>query len=71
MYHEVWRIERDFLYDPNAHGLDLAAAEKLYARYLDGIAGRDDLNVLLREGLGNLVLGHTRAYGGASPRRRR
>ena len=25
MYHEVWRIERDFLYDPNLHGLDLAA----------------------------------------------
>ena len=39
MYHEVWRIERDFLYDPHAHGLDLAAAEKLYARYLDGHRG--------------------------------
>ena len=39
MYHEVWRIERDFLYDPNAHGLDLEAAEKLYAPFLDGIAG--------------------------------
>ena len=23
MYHEVWRIQRDFLYDPNFHGLDL------------------------------------------------
>src|SRR5262249_6009001 len=22
MYHEVWRIERDFLYDPGLHGLD-------------------------------------------------
>jgi tricorn protease len=30
MYRETWRIERDFLYDPNAHGLDLAAAEKKY-----------------------------------------
>ena len=27
MYHEVWRIERDFLYDPHSHGLDLAATE--------------------------------------------
>ena len=26
MYHEVWRIERDFLYDPGCHGLDLTAA---------------------------------------------
>ena len=33
IYHEVWRIERDFLYDPHAHGLDLAAAEKLYAPF--------------------------------------
>ena len=34
MYHEVWRIERDFFYDPDFHGLDLAAAEKKYAPYL-------------------------------------
>ncbi|HEY3817824.1 MAG TPA: PDZ domain-containing protein [Polyangiaceae bacterium] len=68
IYHEVWRIERDFLYDPGAHGLDLAAAEKLYARYLDGIASRDDLNALLEEGLGNLVLGHVWAFGGAGPK---
>jgi tricorn protease len=71
IYHEVWRIERDFLYDPHAHGLDLAAAEKLYARYLDGIAGRDDLNELLEEGLANLVLGHVWAFGGATPRQDR
>ena len=68
IYHEVWRIERDFLYDPGAHGLDLAATEKLYARYLDGIAGRDDLNELLEDALGNLVLGHVWAYGGAGPK---
>ncbi len=30
MYHEVWRIERDFFYDPHYHGLDLAAAEKRF-----------------------------------------
>ena len=35
MYHEVWRIERDFLYDPNFHGLDLKAAEKKYEPYLE------------------------------------
>ena len=31
MYHEVWRIERDFLYDPHAHGLNLETAEGFYA----------------------------------------
>ncbi len=67
IYHEVWRIERDFLYDPNAHGLDLDAAERLYAHFLDGIAGRADLNVLLGAALGNLTLGHVWAMGGATP----
>ncbi len=38
MYHEVWRIERDFFYDPHYHGLDLAKAEKKYEPYLDGLA---------------------------------
>ena len=31
MYREAWRIERDFLYDPRLHGLDLAAASAKYA----------------------------------------
>jgi len=39
MYHEVWRIERDFLYDPHHHGLDINAAEKKYAPYLKGLQG--------------------------------
>ena len=67
MYHEVWRIERDFLYDAHAHGLDLGAAERLYAPWLDGIAGREDLNALLGQALSNLVLGHVWMRGGAMP----
>ena len=70
IYHEVWRIERDFLYDPHFHGLDLAAAERLYAPWLEGIAGRGDLNALLTEGLANLVLGHVWAAGGDHPKQR-
>ena len=38
MYHEAWRIERDFFYDPDFHGLDLGKAEKKYEPYLDGLA---------------------------------
>jgi tricorn protease len=67
MYHEVWRIERDFLYDPHAHGLDLAAAEKFYAPFLDHISSRDDLNYLFTEMLGNLTLGHVFLGGGDRP----
>ena len=67
IYHEVWRIERDFLYDPGHHGLDLDAAEKLYGRFVDGIASRADLNALLTEALSNLALGHVWVRGGAAP----
>ena len=58
MYREVWRIERDFFYDPHYHGLDLAAAEKKYAPYLDRIGSRADLNYPVQEMLGELTVGH-------------
>jgi tricorn protease len=67
MYHEVWRIERDFFYDPNAHGLNLKAAEKRYAVFLDGLAGRQDLNYLFEEMLGQLTCGHVFVGGGDLP----
>jgi tricorn protease len=58
IYKETWRIERDFLYDPNAHGLDLAASEKKYEPYLAGLGSRHDLSLLMEEMLGELCLGH-------------
>ncbi len=67
MYHEAWRIERDFFYDPGHHGLDLGAAEKKYAVYLDGLASRGDLNYLFEEMLGELTCGHVFVGGGDEP----
>jgi tricorn protease len=68
MYHEVWRIERDFLYDPNHHGLNLNAAEKKYAVYLKGLGGRADLNYLFDEMLGEITIGHMFIAGGDVPK---
>ncbi len=67
MYREVWRIERDFFYDPNLHGLDLASAEKKYAPYLEYINSRADLNYLFAEMLGEMTVGHLGVGGGDSP----
>ena len=67
MYHEAWRIIRDFFYDPHYHGLDLQAAEERYANYLDGIASRADLNYLFTEMLGELSVGHEFIGGGDQP----
>ena len=71
MYHEVWRMERDFLYDPGAHGLDLKVAEKKYQPYLENVAHRADLNYVFTEMLGELTLGHTFIGGGDTPQPRR
>ncbi len=67
MYREAWRLQRDFVYDPNYHGLDLQKAEKTYAVFLDGLTHRSDLNYLFNEMLGQLTLGHTYVAGGDAP----
>ncbi|HXG66475.1 MAG TPA: PDZ domain-containing protein, partial [Blastocatellia bacterium] len=68
MYREVWRGERDFFYDPGAHGLDLKAAEKMYEPYLESVAHRSDLSYLFREMLNQLTVGHMFVGGGDQPR---
>ena len=57
-YNEVWRIERDFFYDPNLHGLDLPATKKRYEPYLENVGSRYDFSYLLAEMLGELTVGH-------------
>src|SRR5262245_13896893 len=67
MFHEAWRIQRDFFYDPHHHGLDLAKAEEKYGLYLDGLASRADLTYLLEESLGEMTVGHMFIGGGEVP----
>jgi tricorn protease len=67
MFEQEWRDQRDFFYDPGLHGIDLAAAKKRYAPYLQGIGTRDDLNFLFREMLGNLSVSHMYVIGGDNP----
>lgn len=67
IYNEVWRIQRDFFYDPGLHGLDLAATKAKYEPYLAGLASRSDLNYLFQEMLGNMAVGHHNAGGGDIP----
>jgi tricorn protease len=67
IFHEAWRVERDFFYDPGYHGLDLTASEKKYEPYLENIASRTDLNYLFAEMLGELTVGHLFVAGGDTP----
>lgn len=68
MYHESFRLQRAFFYDPNYHGLDLAATERFYEPWLEGLGSRADLNYLFTEIFGNLTVGHLFVFGGAPDR---
>ena len=67
MFFETWRIERDFFYDPQLHGLDEQAAIRTYAPFLAALGARQDLNVLFQEMTGHIAVGHTFIRGGDLP----
>ena len=67
MYHEVWRIERSYFYDPNLHGVNTADSEKEYEKYLDSLSSRADLNYIFHDMLSEMTSGHLRGGGGNIP----
>ena len=67
MFDEVWRLQRDYFYDANMHGLDWAATKKKYAAFLPHVAHRADLNYLFGEMMGEMVVGHNYVSGGDMP----
>jgi tricorn protease len=67
MYHETWRLQRDFLYDPHAHGLNIAKIEAKYQPYLENLASRDEFTYLCDEMLGEVQVGHMFVSGPRPP----
>jgi tricorn protease len=67
MYHETWRIERDFLYDPKTHGLSIPKIEAKYQPFLDGLASREEFTYLCEEMLGEISIGHMFISGPNTP----
>ncbi len=64
MFRESMRIMRDWFYDPNHHGQNLAALEREYAAYLPTTTRRGDLNGLMRQMLGHVSISHLGVGGG-------
>jgi len=58
MYRETWHLQRDFLYDPRTHGLDIAKIQAKYEPYLQGLASRAEFTYLCNEMLGEVRVGH-------------
>ncbi len=64
IFDEAWRIQRDWFYDKNMHGVDWQAMHDKYAPFVAGCGSRGDLNYLIGELIAELNIGHTYIYGG-------
>lgn len=64
IFDEVWRVYRDFFYDPAMHGVDWPAMKAHYEELLDDAATRTDVNFVIGELIGELNASHTYRGGG-------
>ncbi len=58
MFHEAWRLQRDFFYDPQMHGVDWEAVRERYEPMLEDCASRDDVTFVIQEMIAELNVGH-------------
>jgi tricorn protease len=64
IFEEAWRMEQQYFYDPNMHGLAWGAIRTRYEPLLQYVQRREDLNELLVEMIGEMQVGHNRVGGG-------
>lgn len=61
---DAWRIERDYFYDPNMHGVNWNQVQERYTKMLAGAGSREELNYIIGEMIGELNSSHTYQGGG-------
>ncbi len=64
MFRDAWRMERDYFYDPNMHGVNWKAVYDHYAPLVDQANCREDLSFLISEMISELNVGHAYYQGG-------
>jgi len=64
IFDEGWRMQRDFFYAANLHGLDWDQVYERYRPLVDHVGRREDLNELMVEMIAELHAGHNRVGGG-------
>ena len=67
IFDEAWRINRDYFYAPNMHGVDWGAMKRKYEPLLADVATRGDLNRVIQWMSSELTVGHHRVGGGDTP----
>ena len=61
---DAWRLERDYFYDKNMHGVDWVATRDRYLPLVDRVANRDELNNVIAQMVSELSALHTFVMGG-------
>jgi len=64
VFNEVWRINRDYFYDPKMHGANWPAMKEKYAPFVSHLSCRNDLNRLIQWLCSELAVGHSYSGGG-------
>jgi tricorn protease len=64
IFEEAWRINRDYFYAPNMHGVDWDKEKAKYAAFLPHVATRADLNRVMQWMSSELAVGHHNVGGG-------
>jgi tricorn protease len=64
IFDEVWKINRDYFYDPKMHGANWPAMKEKYSAFLPHLSCRNDLNRLIQWLCSELVVGHSYSGGG-------
>jgi tricorn protease len=64
LFIDAWRLERDFFYDRNMHGVNWPAMRDRYLPLVDRVATRDELNLVIAQMVGELSVLHTFVVGG-------
>jgi tricorn protease len=64
IFNEAWRMEKEYFYADNMHGLDWDAIYQQYQPLVEHVGRREDLNDLIVEMIAELQVGHNRAGGG-------
>lgn len=64
IFTDAWRLERDYFYDPNMHGVDWNFVKIRYMKMLDGATTREEVDFIIGEMIGELSASHTYHGGG-------
>ncbi len=64
IFNEAWRINRDYFYAPNMHGVNWEANRKKYAQFLPDAVTKGDVNRIIQWTMSELSVGHHRGGGG-------